>query len=227
MNLLALKPYLPFIAAAVLLVVLALYTLKKRNTSSFTPYSGPYPLSEEKAFSKSMSLYGDSISVPSTLGVLLPQIWFQNLAVAGSCLTDLLSEKLLGKTFDNQIAEDYSAVQLLRYGCNDARMNRDFKIFSAMLAGFVMASRAAGKVPVLCSFTNEVFKDKNHKERWLQYNDAIKATAGRLGVHFIDLTAIPYTVAELPDGTHPDAAYNARVDDAIAKFLIDKQIFPA
>lgn len=225
-------PRLLWAGLAVLVILIAGLIYWKKNQPTFTPYSGPMPQSNEKAVSKSLSGYGDSISVKSRLGELMPYIWFKNWAVAGTCLTDLLSPIVVNnvelvRPFEQQLPDDSASVVLMRYGRNDAAFSRSLPIFKAMLLGFVQLARELGKVPVLCSLTNENFTDKKAKQRWLAYNNAILEVAGSQATHFIDITKVPFAPYELPDNVHPDDAYNARVDDAIVKYFTDNKIFPA
>lgn len=213
--------------AAALLVFAGAYWYFFVKNSAFKPYAGPPPLSSEKAAAKSVSLYGDSISAASHLENYLTPVWFKNWAVAGSCLADTINAIGEMKAWPQQLVDDHSAVLICRYGRNDAAFNRNLVIFKNLLRLFVQASRDAGKVPVLCSLTHEIFTDKKARERWVQYNDAIREVAGLMGVHFIDVSAIPFDVSELPDRVHPAPSYSERVDMIIAKFLEDHQILPA
>lgn len=227
-----LSPHLPWLLVAATIIAILGFVYWKKHQQTFTPYAGPRPQSNEKAVSKSLSQYGDSISVPSRLGELMPYIWFKNWAVAGTCLTDLLNPIVVNnvelvRPLEQQIPDDSASVLLMRYGRNDAAFSRSLPVFKAMLLGFVQLSREMGKVPVLCSLTNENFTDKKAKQRWLAYNNTILEIAGTTGTHFIDLSVVPYASYELPDNVHPDAAYNARLDTAIVKYFEDYKIFPA
>ena len=225
-----LDQYLPWMVVVALAIIGGAAYYWTQHRLPFTPYNGPMPQSNEKAVGKSLSLYGDSISVKSRLGDLMPYIWFKNWAVAGTCLTDLLSPIVvdnveLVRPFDQQLPDDSASVLLMRYGRNDAAFSRSLPIFKAMLTGFVLLARELGKVPVLCSLTNENFTDRKAKLRWLAYNDTILTVAGTTGTHFIDLTAVPYVASELPDNVHPDAASRLRCDEAIVKYFTDRKIF--
>jgi hypothetical protein len=219
-------PYVPYAVGALVVAAAVAYFLKR---NSFKPYKGPEPVSNEKASAKSLSLYGDSISISSALQYLLPDVAFTNWAVAGSKLVDMVSNTPPGnlQSLGVQLRADASAVLLCRYGRNDAAFSTDPAIFRTLLQAFVSIARDTGKVPVLCSLAQELFTDRKAKRRWLEINDTIKMVASTMGVHFIDLSAVPFVPAELPDNVHPNGPYSTRMDTFIQKFLIDKRIFPA
>lgn len=178
---------------------------------------------------KKIAMYGDSITSASQLGSKLPQAIVTNLAVAGTCLTDLIAPIV------SQIPSLDADIVLCRYGVNDSNFNRDPTAFVNAIAAFVNTTRAAGKVPVLGSltkwsgfFTGFTF---DMITRWQFFNGLIAQSAANMSVNFIDITSVPATVmpwpGDTPDGLHPNAAYNDRVDVFIAQQLVAQGLVPA
>jgi len=178
---------------------------------------------------KKIAMYGDSITHASQLFAKLPQAVVSNLAVAGTCLTDLIAPIV------SQIPSLDADIVLCRYGVNDSNFNRDPNAFVSAIAAFVNTTRAAGKTPVLGSltkwsgfFTGFTF---DMITRWQFFNSLIAQSAANMGVNFIDITSVPATVmpwpGDTPDGLHPNAAYNDRVDTFIAQQLVAQGLVPA
>ncbi|MNU19463.1 hypothetical protein D3C71_76900 [compost metagenome] len=174
-------------------------------------------------------MYGDSITVPSDLAAKLPQAVVTNMAVAGTCLTDLIN------IIVSQIPSLDADIVFSRYGINDSNMNRDPAAFVAAIAAFVNTTRAAGKIPVLGSLTkwSGYFQGFTFDmiPRWQFFNGLIAQSASNMGVHFIDVTSVPATVFPWPgdtsDGLHPDPAYRDRCDVYIAEQFVAQGLVPA
>lgn len=174
-------------------------------------------------------MYGDSITAPSNLAAKLPQAVVTNLAIAGTCLTDMIGIMV------SQIPTLDADIVFSRYGVNDSNMNRDPAAFVAAIAAFVNTARAAGKVPVLGSLTkwSGFFPGftVDMISRWQFFNSLIAQSASNMGVAFIDITSVPATVypwpGDTPDGLHPDAAYRERCDVYIAQQFVALGLVPA
>lgn len=178
---------------------------------------------------KKIVLYGDSITVPSQLGAKLPQAQVSNLALAGSTLTDMIGYMV------GQIPTLDADIVLCRYGVNDSNFNRDPTAFVNAIAAFVNTTRAAGKVPVLGALTmwSGFFAGFTFDmiTRWQFFNGLIAQSAANMNVNFINITSVPATLSpwpgDTPDGLHPNAAYNDRVDTYIAQQLVAQGLVPA
>lgn len=216
------------VAAVFLAAVIVLFRRKK----SFRFYTGPAPQSPETTTGRTVSLYGDSTSVLSTLAMKWPFIAFVNHAVAGTHLTDMIVEVPANqlKALPEQIAGDPSAVLINHYGLNDAIHQRDVNLFRSMLVQFVLATREAGKLPVFVSlvqFSNwNGVAGKDAQKQRLIFNNVLYEIASRFYVHYIDLDQVPFDAKiDSPDGLHPSNEYYERIDAFIVQYFADRRIF--
>jgi hypothetical protein len=127
-----------------------------------------------------------------------------------------LNDLRMGGTFAFCAPYDVARYQVFRYGINEAvRKNADdtythcLQCFEANLHNLVDASRAAGRIPVLCTppvlpvngiMTTECVA------RLADATDRIRAVASSKNVPLVDQSNWSFTVAQMADPYHPSAA---------------------
>jgi len=232
------KQYFALAALMTILAIAIYYGFKRKQKSgipAYNFYTGLLARSNEGHAPFSVSVYGDSISVPSQLGAVLQlklgvAFAFQNFAVAGTRLTQWLLA-IPGMGFNllpikEQIAADSSSVLVCRYGINDALQNADLNLFKQMLITFVETTRDRNKIPVLVGLTKMSSPQPDAQMKRAIFNNAIYEIACRYVVHFIDLDVVAFDPQmDTPDFLHPSAQYYERIDDHLANQLIERHIF--
>jgi hypothetical protein len=233
------------IACLVGFAVLAYFVFFKKARRAPPPrYAGLAPKSTEVAATKSLVVYGDSISTILDLSSIVNS--FVNLAVPGTMLTQWRAGPIITPQFKllpmvEEVSRTPGAAVLLRYGINDSNFNVEPADFRVAVIEFIQACRAAGKVPILSSLTQFTEPMKNAdgtpnkklnaqlRERRPVFSDILLITAAQHDVHFIDVESVPYYGdGDTPDGLHPvpGGAYALRIQDFILQKLVELKVFP-
>ena len=124
-----------------------------------------------------------------------------------------LNDLQMGGTFAFCAPYDVARYQVFRYGINEAvRRNPDgtythsMATFEANLRNLVDASRAAGRLPILCTPPTLPVNGIMTSERVARLADAtarIRAVASSMGVPLVDQSSWCFTVAQMVDPYHP------------------------
>jgi hypothetical protein len=208
-----------FIGLAALIFAYLLLRKKKDDTLP-ARYVGPEPVSHEVAETRTLSVYGDSISVLLNLfGLHATAV--TNYSRAGTNFKEWMLGQVDGLLpIAEQIQRDPSRAILSRYGMNDLLFATPPELFRQAVLQFIIACRENGAVPILSNLTQftapfpDAKKNKELLERRYIYDDILRSCAAQFNVHFIDIASVPFFGAgELEDGLHPikNGAYAGRV----------------
>jgi len=218
------------------LVVFAYLLLRKKKDESLPArYVGPEPVSDEVAETRTLTVYGDSLSVLLNLWGLAGTA-VSNRAVAGTSFRQWMFGQVDGLLpIAEQIQRDPSRAILSRYGMNDLLFGTPPELFRQAVLQFIIACRDNGAVPILSNLTHFTAPFPDHKknqellERRYVYDDILKSCAAQYNVHFIDVASVPFFGAvELEDGLHPfkNGAYAGRVQAFIEHKIHTLGILP-
>ncbi|MNU19489.1 hypothetical protein D3C71_77170 [compost metagenome] len=229
-----LNQYLPWLLAVVAVGFASFYFFRKKHDDLPPRYTGPQPVSSEEGEHRTLSVYGDSITVLLDLSGLNAS--FLNRAVAGTNFMQwMLGQVPTLLPIPEQLQRDPSSVILSRYGMNDLLFGTPPDMFRQAVLQFIIGCRENGQVPVLSNLTkittpfHDEKKDRALVERKYIYDDILKSMAAQFNVHFIDVDSVFFAgPGDLEDGLHPtkDGAYAERIRVFIATKIIELNILP-
>ncbi|WP_350316370.1 SGNH/GDSL hydrolase family protein [Pectobacterium aroidearum] len=115
--------------------------------------------------------------------------------------------------FVNDVVESGVSVVFCNFCINDSQLNYDIHTYRTQLTSFVLISRNAGLVPILCTPNPNIpydIIDEQKSKRLINFVDVMRNVAHKLRVDIVDqyefITASTrdYNISEMvPDGAHP------------------------
>lgn len=107
------------------------------------------------------------------------------------------------------ILKDDSGIVVIRFGLADSIRGTSRQEFSLAIHRLVRESKALGKTPVMIGVNPMYGLDTRIFDGLVRETDAV----------FVDVLALPFSVKDLADDTHPGAHYSQGVGRAIAKCI--------
>ncbi|MBN3344969.1 hypothetical protein H5A44_21425 [Pectobacterium brasiliense] len=139
-----------------------------------------------------------------------------NYAVPGTTLNGFMTGSegyLPWSEFVNDVVESGVSVVFCNFCINDSQLNYDIDTYRTQLTSFVLISRNAGLVPILCTPNPNIpydIIDEQKSKRLINFVDVMRNVAHKLRVDIVDqyefITASTrdYNISEMvPDGAHP------------------------